>query len=130
MRLGTRTSHFKPGMEWSKLRAMYGGADVIEERHRHRYEVNPEYIEELEKAGLALTSFDDQGVRVESIELKDHPFFVGVQAHPEFTSKVLDPSPAYLGFVAASAGCLDQMIEAARQKKEGMANGIGDTSHF
>ena len=59
MRLGTRTSHFKPGMEWSKLRAMYGGADVIEERHRHRYEVNPEYIEELEKAGLSLTSFDE-----------------------------------------------------------------------
>ena len=77
MRLGTRTSHFKPGMEWSKLRAMYGGADVIEERHRHRYEVNPDYIEELEKAGLALTSLDDQGLRVESIELKDHPFFVG-----------------------------------------------------
>jgi CTP synthase len=53
-----------------------------------------------------------------------------VQAHPEFTSKVLDPSPAYLGFVAASAGCLDQMIEAARQKKEGLANGIGNASHF
>jgi CTP synthase len=76
MRLGTRTSHFKPGTEWSKLRGMYGGAEVIEERHRHRYEVNPEFIEELEKAGLAVTSFDDQGVRVESIELKDHPFFV------------------------------------------------------
>jgi CTP synthase len=56
---------------------MYGGADVIEERHRHRYEVNPEYIEELEKSGLAITSLDDQGVRVESIELNDHPFFVG-----------------------------------------------------
>jgi len=130
MRLGTRTSHFKPGMEWSKLQSMYGGADVIEERHRHRYEVNPKYIDELEKAGLALTSFDDQGVRVESIELKDHPFFVGVQAHPEFTSKVLDPSPAYLGFVAASAGCLDQMIETIRQKKEGLANGTGGASNF
>lgn len=77
MRLGTRTSHFKPGIQWSKLQSMYGGADVIEERHRHRYEVNPKYIDELEKAGLSLTSFDDQGVRVESIELKDHPFFVG-----------------------------------------------------
>ena len=53
---------------------MYGGADVVEERHRHRYGVNPE---ELEKSGLDLTSLDDQDVRVESIELKDHPFFVG-----------------------------------------------------
>ncbi|ORY69770.1 CTP synthase N-terminus-domain-containing protein [Pseudomassariella vexata] len=130
MRLGTRTSHFKPGTEWSKLRAMYGGAEVVEERHRHRYEVNPEYIEQLEKGGLTLTSLDDKGVRVETIELKDHPFYVGVQAHPEFTSKVLDPSPAYLGFVAASAGCLEQMIEAARLKREGLANGTGDPSHF
>jgi CTP synthase len=77
MRLGSRTTHFKPGTEWSKLRALYGGADVVEERHRHRYEVNPDYIEDLEKAGLCLTSMDDQGVRVETIELKDHPFFVG-----------------------------------------------------
>ncbi|KAJ2904906.1 CTP synthase N-terminus-domain-containing protein [Zalerion maritima] len=130
MRLGTRTSHFKPNTEWSKLRAMYGGADVVEERHRHRYEVNPKYIEELEKAGLSLTSLDNLGVRVESVELKDHPFFVGVQAHPEFTSKVLDPSPVYLGFVAASAGCLDQMMEVARQKKEALANGTETASHF
>ncbi len=77
MRLGTRTSHFKPGTEWSKLRAMYGGAEVVEERHRHRYEVNPENVDQLEKAGLAITALDDQGVRVESIELKDHPWFVG-----------------------------------------------------
>lgn len=77
MRLGARTSHFKPGTEWSRLRAMYGGVEVIEERHRHRYEVNPEYIEQLEKAGLIVTSLDDQGVRVESIEIRDHPFFVG-----------------------------------------------------
>ncbi|KAL2754372.1 hypothetical protein ACRALDRAFT_2108544 [Sodiomyces alcalophilus JCM 7366] len=130
MRLGARTSHFKPGTEWSKLRAMYGGVEVIEERHRHRYEVNPEYIEQLEKAGLLVTSLDDQGVRVESVEIKDHPFFVGVQAHPEFTSKVLNPSPPLLGLVAASAGCLDEMIEAARERTEGLANGILETAHF
>ncbi|KAK9775498.1 putative CTP synthase [Seiridium cardinale] len=130
MRLGTRTSHFKPGTEWSKLRAIYGGLDVVEERHRHRYEVNPEYLEQLENAGLALTALDSQGVRVECIELKDHPFYVGVQAHPEYTSKVLDPSPTYLGFVAASAGCLDQMIEEARHKKDGVTNRTGGASHF
>ncbi|TXC07354.1 hypothetical protein FocTR4_00003328 [Fusarium oxysporum f. sp. cubense] len=118
MRLGSRTSHFKPGTEWSKLRALYGGADVVEERHRHRYEVNPDYIEDLEKAGLSLTSMDDQGVRVETIELKDHPFFVGLQAHPEYKSKTLAPAPSLLGLVAASSGCLDEIIEAARVKKE------------
>ncbi|ETS81294.1 CTP synthase [Pestalotiopsis fici W106-1] len=123
MRLGTRTSHFKPGTEWSKLRAIYGGGDVVEERHRHRYEVNPDYIEKLEEAGLSLTALDSQGVRVECIEIKDHPFFVGVQAHPEYTSKVLDPSPTYLGFVAAASGCLDQMIEEA-------SHGKGRASHF
>ncbi|KAM5516542.1 CTP synthase [Fusarium oxysporum f. sp. phaseoli] len=129
MRLGSRTSHFKPGTEWSKLRALYGGADVVEERHRHRYEVNPDYIEDLEKAGLSLTSMDDQGVRVETIELKDHPFFVGLQAHPEYKSKTLAPAPSLLGLVAASSGCLDEIIEAARVKKEA-TNGVSDVTNF
>jgi CTP synthase len=53
-----------------------------------------------------------------------------VQAHPEYTSKVLDPSPTYLGFVAASAGCLDQMIEQASHKKDGLTNRTGGASHF
>ncbi|KAM0452647.1 hypothetical protein ACHAPV_009410 [Trichoderma viride] len=130
MRLGTRTTHFKPGTEWSKLRAMYEGAAVVEERHRHRYEVNPEYIDELEQGGLSITSLDDQGVRVETIEIKDHPFFVGLQAHPELTSKVLSPSPPFLGFVAASSGCLDQITEEINHKKDGLANGTGGASHF
>ncbi|KAF9784185.1 CTP synthase ura7 [Fusarium sp. DS 682] len=129
MRLGSRTTHFKPGTEWSKLRALYGGADVVEERHRHRYEVNPDYLEDLEKAGLSLTSMDDQGVRVETIELKDHPFFVGLQAHPEYKSKTLAPAPSLLGLVAASAGCLDEVIEAARVKKEA-TNGVSDVTNF
>jgi CTP synthase len=53
-----------------------------------------------------------------------------VQAHPEYTSKVLKASPPYLGFVAASVGCLDEMIEAARQEQEGLAKGASDASHF
>ncbi|CAF3453578.1 unnamed protein product [Fusarium graminearum] len=129
MRLGSRTSHFKPGTEWSKLRGLYGGVDVVEERHRHRYEVNPDYIEDLEKAGLSLTSMDDQGVRVETIELKDHPFFVGLQAHPEYKSKTLAPAPSLLGLVAASSGCLDEIIEAAH-KKQSSSNGVSDVTNF
>lgn len=77
MRLGVRNSHFKAGTEWSKLRGMYGGAEIIEERHRHRYEVNPDYIEALESNGLVVTALDTLGERVECVELKDHPFFVG-----------------------------------------------------
>lgn len=77
MRLGTRASLFQPNTEWSKLRALYKGAPVIHERHRHRYVVNPEQIEELEKAGLYFVAKDETGNRMECLEIKDHPFFVG-----------------------------------------------------
>ena len=77
MRLGTRPSLFQPGSEWSKLRALYGGASEIHERHRHRYEVNPARVDELEKAGLHFVAKDETGNRMEAFELKDHPFFVG-----------------------------------------------------
>ncbi|KAL7946916.1 CTP synthase N-terminus domain-containing protein [Trichoderma barbatum] len=114
MRLGTRPSIFQPGSEWSKLRALYGGAEVIHERHRHRYEVNPNQIDELEKAGLHFVAKDETGKRMEAFELKDHPFYVGLQAHPEFLSKVTDCSPAFLGLVAASCGMLEQIIEETK----------------
>lgn len=111
MRLGLRPTIFQEGSEWSKLRKLYGKASEVKERHRHRYEVNPEYIERLEKGGLSFIGKDDKGERMEIIELKDHPYFVGVQYHPEYLSKVLDPSKPYLGFVAASAGCLDKITK-------------------
>lgn len=120
MRLGTKSTIFTAGSEWSKLRALYGQAGTMEERHRHRYEVNPEYIDELEKAGLHFIGKDETGNRMEVVEIKDHPFFVGVQAHPEYTSRVLAPSPTYLAFVAASAGCLEQII--ADQSTRGLAD--------
>lgn len=114
MRLGTKTTIFTPGSQWSKLRAAYKQAPAINERHRHRYEVNPDYIEELEKVGLHFVGRDETGKRMEVVELmdEDHPFFVGVQAHPEYTSKVLAPSPTYLAFVAASCGCLERILGA------------------
>lgn len=77
MRLGTRPSYFQPNTEWSKLRALYKDEPVIHERHRHRYEVNPEQVEELEKAGLCFVAKDETGRRMEALEIKDHPFFVG-----------------------------------------------------
>lgn len=117
MRLGTKTTLFTPDSEWSKLRAMYGLAETMDERHRHRYEVNPDYIEELEKAGLHFIGRDETGKRMEVVELKDHPFFVGVQAHPEYTSRVLAPSLTYLSFVAASAGCLEQITKEQNDRR-------------
>ncbi|KAK5998162.1 CTP synthase [Cladobotryum mycophilum] len=123
MRLGTRATYFQPGSEWSKLRALYGGASVVEERHRHRYEVNPEYIEELQKAGLCFIGKDETGRRMEAFELKDHPFYVGVQAHPEFTSKVTQCSLPFLGLVASSAGILDKIIKELEEEQK-MANGV------
>jgi len=127
MRLGLRATVWQPGSEWSRLRALYSAAPTVSttqaaetsvpseehilERHRHRYEVNPDYIGVLEKQGLTFVGKDTTGVRMEIIELKDHPWFVGVQFHPEYKSRVLSPSKPYLGLVAASAGMLDSITE-------------------
>lgn len=113
MRLGKHASIFQPGTEWSRLRALYG-SDVsqISERHRHRYEVNPEMADEIEKAGLTFVGKDTTGQRMEIVEIKDHPWFVGVQFHPEYLSRVLAPSRTFLGFFAAAAGCLEEATAA------------------
>ena len=129
MRLGTRSTHFQPGSEFSKLRALYGEATTIEERHRHRYEVNPDYIEKLEQSGLIFIGKDDTGERMEVVEIKDHPYYVGVQYHPEYTSRVLDPSRPFLGFVAAATGCLDQVTNDIL-KEAGVSNGSTNGAHF
>lgn len=102
MRLGSRSTVFQDGTDWSQLRELYGGKKIISERHRHRYEVNPEYVERLSAAGLYFIGKDEENVRMEIIELKDHPWYVGVQFHPEYLSRVLQPSKPYLGFVSAA----------------------------
>lgn len=110
MRLGIHSTKFVGDSEWSKLRKLYGGAESVLERHRHRYEVNPRLIADLEKLGLSFIGKDESEKRMEIIELKDHKFFVGTQYHPEYCSKVLDPSRPFLGLVAASAGILDEVL--------------------
>jgi CTP synthase len=128
MRLGLHPTLFQEGSEWSRLRALYDGKSEILERHRHRYEVNPAYIEKLEDGGLSFVGKDDLGVRMEIIELKDHPWFVGVQYHPEYLSRVLDPSRPYLGFVAASSGVLAEVTHGFQNGTvngaEGLMNGV------
>jgi len=100
MRLGTYPAVLASG---SHARAAYG-ASTVEERHRHRYEVNPDYIERLEAAGLVFSGKSPDGTLMEIAELpKDkHPFFVGTQFHPEFTARPLHPHPLFTGFVRAS----------------------------
>ncbi|RDW59643.1 putative CTP synthase [Coleophoma cylindrospora] len=126
MRLGSRPTLFQEGSEWSKLRKLYGEKKAINERHRHRYEVNPEYIDRLGSAGLQFIGKDDKGVRMEIIELKDHPWYVGVQFHPEYLSRVLQPSKPYLGFVAAAAGCLERVTKQVLTAEEASTNGFSN----
>ncbi len=77
------------------------GSDVVAERHRHRYEVNPRYLDKLESAGLRVSGVSFDG-RVEFIELPDHRFFVGSQPHPEFKSRPMNPSPPFRGLLEAA----------------------------
>jgi CTP synthase len=99
MRLGAYPAVLSPGSQVSEL---YGGATRIEERHRHRYEVNVHYRECLERTGLRFSGMSPDGVLPETIERPDHPWFVGVQYHPELKSKPFDPHPLYAGFIAAA----------------------------
>lgn len=123
MRLGLRPTIFQEGSEWSRLRQLYGEVKQINERHRHRYEVNPDYIDRLHDAGLEFIGKDDKGERMEIVELKEHPYYVGVQFHPEYLSRVLMPSKPYLGFVAAASGCLEKVTADVLAKEGIMPNG-------
>jgi len=117
MRLGLRPTVFvESTKDWSRVRKLYGGADKIWERHRHRYEVNPRFVEKIESSGLTFTGKDEKGERMQVLELKDHPYFVGLQAHPEFCSRPLNPSPPFLGFVAAACGGTEMLDEQCAQQ--------------
>ncbi len=97
MRLGEYACDTEPN---SLLREVYGGASRILERHRHRYEANPAYRERFEEGGMSISGESDGLIEV--VEIKNHPWFLGVQFHPEFTSKLKDPNPAIMGFVKSS----------------------------
>ncbi len=97
MRLGAYPAMLKEG---SLVRKLYS-REEISERHRHRYEVNPEYVETLEKKGLVFSGVSPSRKLMEFLEIPEHKFFVATQAHPEFKSSLLNPSPVFLGFVKA-----------------------------
>lgn len=98
MRLGAYDCELKEG---SKVGKLYG-LKKISERHRHRYEFNNYFRQALEKAGMDIVGVNKQADLVEIVELKNHPFFVGVQFHPEFKSRPLEPHPLFMGLIKAA----------------------------
>jgi CTP synthase len=98
MRLGAYTCELKKG---TKAASIYGKTKITE-RHRHRYEFNNAYLSKYEKAGMIASGINPENNLVEIVELKDHPFFVAGQFHPELKSTVANPHPLFVNFVAAA----------------------------
>ncbi|KAF7120662.1 hypothetical protein RHSIM_Rhsim13G0137100 [Rhododendron simsii] len=121
MRLGSRRTYFH--VTDCKAAKLYGNKSFIDERHRHRYEVNPDMVVQLEDAGLAFVGKDDSGRRMEIIELANHPYYVGVQFHPEFKSRPEKPSALFLGLIAAAGGQLDAILKKKGVIRASMSNG-------
>ena len=101
MRLGAYACKLVPGTLASDI---YGGKDIIYERHRHRYEFNDAYRKEFEKAGMVISGTNPDTGLVEIVELPGHPFFIGTQFHPEFKSTPETPQPIFTAFVKAAMG--------------------------
>lgn len=99
MRLGAYPAALKKG---SLVSEVYGGSTLISERHRHRYEVNAGYVERLEQKGMLFSGMSPDGRLPEIVEIPNHPWFIGVQYHPELKSKPFDPHPLFVAFVKAA----------------------------
>ncbi|XP_049362778.1 uncharacterized protein LOC125827515 isoform X2 [Solanum verrucosum] len=128
MRLGSRRTYFK--VADCKSAKLYGNQSFIDERHRHRYEVNPDMVQQLEDAGLSFTGKDESGHRMEIVELPNHPYFIGVQFHPEFKSRPGTPSALFLGLIAAATGQLETLLKKGVPKTWSLSNGTsGLKSH-
>ena len=113
MRLGADPVHMVPG---TRAREAYGDQDVIYERHRHRYEVNPAMREEIERAGLVVSGRSPNGRLVEIVELPEHPWFCASQFHPEFKSRPTRPQPLFREFVGAAAAHAGSRGTVARER--------------
>ncbi|MDQ7015383.1 MAG: CTP synthase [Gammaproteobacteria bacterium] len=98
MRLGGQRCQLQEG---SNIRQLYGEASIVE-RHRHRYEFNNNYLQPLQQAGMTFSGKSVDDSLVEVVELEDHPWFIGCQFHPEYTSTPRDPHPLFIGFIQAA----------------------------
>jgi CTP synthase len=99
MRLGAYPATLRRG---SRVSAIYDNALEISERHRHRYEVNTNYKDRLEQHGLRFSGMSPDGLLPEIIEYEDHPWFIGVQFHPELKSRPFEPHPLFSSFIGAA----------------------------
>ncbi|KAJ6810498.1 CTP synthase-like isoform X1 [Iris pallida] len=129
MRLGSRRTYFH--VKNCKSAKLYDSVNYVDERHRHRYEVNPDMVPKLESAGLSFVGKDESGRRMEILELPTHPFFVGVQFHPEYKSRPGKPSALFLGLIKASCGLLDASLQIPVPLRQGniTSNGKHITSN-
>ncbi|EXB62694.1 CTP synthase 2 [Morus notabilis] len=124
MRLGSRRTYFN--VADCKSAKLYGNVGFVDERHRHRYEVNPDMVSQLEKAGMLFVGKDETGQRMEIIELPTHPYFVGAQFHPEFKSRPGKPSALFLGLIAAACGNLATVLQNNGHVTKSLSNGISN----
>ncbi|MED6132752.1 hypothetical protein PIB30_021724 [Stylosanthes scabra] len=122
MRLGSRRTFFE--VADCKSAKLYGHVKYIDERHRHRYEVNPDMISQLENAGLSFVGKDETGKRMEIVELPSHPYFIGVQFHPEFKSRPGKPSPVFSGLIAAACEHKKAIVPPSSNGHAKLTNGI------
>jgi CTP synthase len=109
MRLGAQKCILQSDSTTSEC---YGKQEIVE-RHRHRYEFNNNYIDRLSAAGMNLVGKSEDGMLIEVIELADHPWFVGCQFHPEFTSKPREGHPLFTGFIKAAIAKRDSRSDDA-----------------
>ena len=104
MRLGSYEAKLKKN---TKIFSIYKD-EIIHERHRHRYEVNVKYVDEFEKKGVIFSGFSPDGLLPETVELNSHPWFIGVQYHPELKSKPFEPHPLFKSFIKAAKNTQDE----------------------
>ncbi|KAJ3296832.1 CTP synthase [Rhizoclosmatium globosum] len=132
MRLGSKETLFQPGSEGSTIRRLYDGKDSVHERHRHRYEVNPKYVDQLEQNGLKFVGRDENNERMIILErdIKDHPYFVAVQFHPEYKTKPLKPIPTFLGFILAASGLLPEYLDTLDPHTKRAKSNLGRYASF
>ncbi|OMJ16519.1 CTP synthase [Smittium culicis] len=114
MRLGSRATKFTEDKftRESTIFKLYKSQDIVYERFRHRYEINPDFIETMESKGLKFVGRDlETGSRMEILQLENHPYFVATQFHPEYITRPLNPSPPFTGFVLAASGQLQDHLK-------------------
>jgi CTP synthase len=96
------------------------GKEIIEERHRHRYEINPKYVEEIEKNGMQFSGKDPDKIRMNFLEIPGHPFFFACQSHPEYKTNPLSPSPIFMAFILCASKQYNKFNEYKNTRKIGL----------